>query len=1412
MVTEIETSTRSSALVAPLLISKARSRGSSEASRLSRHTSSSRGSDRTAASQSQMTPPATPNGSQEDLNIPAEPSQLVFHNFLRAFYPFQPTYAVSDSTVTLPLNEGDVILVHSIHTNGWADGTLLVSGARGWLPTNYCEAYEPESMRNLLMALLNFWDLLRSGFTTDSEVFGNQEFMRGIIAGVRYLLEKSNCLTRESPMVQSGEKLRRNRKALLSDLSALVKTAKRLQEFTSENPTELEPDDVNDVIDEMILKAFKIVVRGVRFLDIWEDEVRTRQIPLHRVMATVAEEAYNPPTPPAESTSFEGRPQPDPAYDAESRRASSQSSASGFAGPQISEGQIKRLSHKRISGAYTNNNNSRPLSFTRPSSIHTKRQSISHRVSVTLSAAQRQSLVSERLSNSHDKFLSFLGAFIGQLQHHGQPSSATVKQALSAGKDLLTVIDAVSAHDTKSAESLNQSRDAMSDSINKLVAAVQAILKTSGADEEDLMMPRENERLSAEATDCVKATGECVARTKYVIERIGDFEFEPNRGLGIDIASITISEEKPMPLVPAEPATRPPPPPLIIPAYEKPLPEVPLGSPPADQSSRATYAGREPAAQDEMVDSADSSSARSSRRSLLPPLPSMTSPLMPQDGYSPTDTSSVHDGEFKAPRSGSIAVSTTGTSSTYLGGMRDSESSLVSQTSTRATTPDIAIHAPRTQPSISNLSSTGSLSTVPDDGDDFESKVLEKTFAHELLHNKEGQITGGTLPALVERMTTHDSTPDSVFVSTFYLTFRLFATPIELATALVDRFEYVGESPHIAGPVRLRVYNVFKGWLESHWRELSDHDALPIIKPFAEEKLGKILPGAGRRLLELAKMVSSNEGPLVPRQVSSMGKTSTSISQYVPADAPIPEKSMSKSQIAILKNWKMGGSNPSILEFDPLELARQLTIKEMNIFCSIMPEELLGSEWTKRSGSNAVNVRAMSTLSTDLSNLVADTILQYDDVKKRAVVIKHWIKIAQRCFELNNYDTLMAIICSLNSSTILRLKRTWDGVSQKRKDMLKRLQSVVEPDKNYANLRKRLHDHVPPCLPFVGTYLTDLTFVDAGNPATKQLPGSRDSNSMSVINFDKHARTAKIIGELQRFQIPYRLHEVQELQEWIQAQIVRVKSSSEHENGVYYTTPIRAQEKRSIQEVKGAYKEQRMTLLVKYNAHLLQSRHLCHNSKSIKPSRSNNGILSPREHMAFYHHVGVARLDWKFKGWCLRRRATNSTVDTGGPLGLHLLFLSAGLLANLIFVHGLQGGSIKIWRRGTDAALFRPQSWLHLDPAFKNAYLDVAERPDADLAIQEDVKCSEFEIEISLEDERMAVACFNFLCSDELKPTRKLGPYIFCDYACTVFSDHIFGISSEADNILISLDRFLHTNVLTWIEFVARKRSLYYLT
>ncbi|KAH6667408.1 putative cell division control protein 25 [Halenospora varia] len=179
----------------------------------------------------------------------------------------------------------------------------------------------------------------------------------------------------------------------------------------------------------------------------------------------------------------------------------------------------------------------------------------------------------------------------------------------------------------------------------------------------------------------------------------------------------------------------------------------------------------------------------------------------------------------------------------------------------------------------------------------------------------------------------------------------------------------------------------------------------------------------------------------------------------------------------------------------------------------------------------------MSTLSTDLFNLVIDTIVQHDDAMERAAIISHWIMIAHKCLELNNFNSLMIAISSFNHCSIGRLKRTWNIVSQKRKDMLKDLQAIGEPGRNFAVLRDRIRNLVPPCLPFIEIYLKDL-FIVGGNPATEQLPGIGENKGKQIINFDKHIQTAKTVGELQRFQAPYRLMEVPELQEWILAQMV----------------------------------------------------------------------------------------------------------------------------------------------------------------------------------------------------------------------------------------------------------------------------------
>lgn len=180
----------SSAVVAPLNIQKSPKRSRVAVFEHSRH--SSRGSHSIRSqSQSQISPPLTPKTSSEVM-AQQMPQQPVFHNYLRAFYHYNPTSTVSSSTdessITVAIKQGDVILVHSVHPNGWADGTLLATGSRGWLPTNYCEPYDHPAVRNLLNALTHLWDLVRDGENGDLLAFMKQDYVRGMISGIRFFL------------------------------------------------------------------------------------------------------------------------------------------------------------------------------------------------------------------------------------------------------------------------------------------------------------------------------------------------------------------------------------------------------------------------------------------------------------------------------------------------------------------------------------------------------------------------------------------------------------------------------------------------------------------------------------------------------------------------------------------------------------------------------------------------------------------------------------------------------------------------------------------------------------------------------------------------------------------------------------------------------------------------------------------------------------------------------------------------------------------------------------------------------------------------------------------------------------------------------------------------------------------------
>ncbi|KAK4575372.1 Ras guanine nucleotide exchange factor bud5 [Recurvomyces mirabilis] len=1097
-----------------------------------------------------MTPPESPVYSHDASDT--LPAPALFHNYLRAFYPFEAP-ADSDSgddalLMTVTIKPGDLILVHSVHANGWADGTVVTTGERGWLPTNYCEAYDHPYLRNLLNAMTQFWDLIGANEDANLSTFVRQDYIRGLIAGVRYLLEHADCLHRDASLVQGHTGIRRMRKGLLADLSNLVQIAKGLQETISEP---FAGEVVHYLLDDVITKAFKVVTRAVGFADMWAKEI-------------------------AESRSE---------TDSQDTRDSRKAGASSFESLQLAidtSAPYTAQTDRRVDSAKVVPIDQGKLSDSEETSSHQTIQEanghtadLSERPTITRSGTTSYrlstidnesptstSLASGQLSQAHDECISHIGAFIG---HHLQarPTAEladTTERVVLACRALLAAVDVVLARDSQHSASVHQARIEFQLKLEEVVKATRNVFTFSDSEGGNaVMLPEQTNRLVAVGTSLIRTAGECVARTKNLIEQIGDVELNKQSNQIDERPTTAIATS---PSTASEASAQP----RILTSFQKRLSRKVLPSLPAsglasstsvDNVEQAPEGGNAgPGAIDERPSTADSHRAKATpsmrRRSRIRLShngisgASLKSPTMP----------AIFQVDEDPSRKNSAGLSIAGSAETFRSSMRHSGISAVSEVSTRATTPDHDKAPLSPDPGLlDSFHSISSLHTAESDPlNDAETQLLQKTFASELTLNKDGQITGGTLPALIEQLTIHDVAPDPQFVTAFYLTFRMFATPRDFAQTLIARFDYIGDSAAIAKPVRLRVYNVFKGWMETYWSADADKDALGEIRYFALHKLKAHLPSAADRLLETIRKIteSYHSGEHTGQLVSGIGKTSIAAQQATNEEAPEPM--VSKAQLNLLRAAEKGGLVCSVLEFEPLELARQFSLMTSKIYCAIQPEELLSLDWGTRGTNKARNVRAMCSMNTDLAHIVGDSILAPDDAKKRAVVVKHWSKVATHCLDLNNYDSLMAIMCSLNTSVVQRLKRTWELVSKKTRARLAELNAIIDVSRNSVALRRRLETPVAPCIPFLGIYLTDLTFLDVGNPKTRELPGaaSDDGQTVSVINFDKYMRMAKVISHLQKFQVPYSLRPVQEMQAWIESHMSRMRESNDQMVGKFH--------------------------------------------------------------------------------------------------------------------------------------------------------------------------------------------------------------------------------------------------------------------
>ncbi|XP_039677482.1 RAS guanyl-releasing protein 2-like isoform X4 [Perca fluviatilis] len=113
---------------------------------------------------------------------------------------------------------------------------------------------------------------------------------------------------------------------------------------------------------------------------------------------------------------------------------------------------------------------------------------------------------------------------------------------------------------------------------------------------------------------------------------------------------------------------------------------------------------------------------------------------------------------------------------------------------------------------------------------------------------------------------------------------------------------------------------------------------------------------------------------------------------------------------------------------DSCELAEHLTYLEYKSFCKILFQDYHSFVMHGCTVDNPILERFI-TLFNSVSQWIQLMVLSKPTAPQRAAVISHFIRVAQKLLQLQNFNTLMAVVGGLSNSSISRLKDTQSHIS-----------------------------------------------------------------------------------------------------------------------------------------------------------------------------------------------------------------------------------------------------------------------------------------------------------------------------------------------------------------------------------------------
>ncbi|KAK9517988.1 hypothetical protein VZT92_023317 [Zoarces viviparus] len=377
-------------------------------------------------------------------------------------------------------------------------------------------------------------------------------------------------------------------------------------------------------------------------------------------------------------------------------------------------------------------------------------------------------------------------------------------------------------------------------------------------------------------------------------------------------------------------------------------------------------------------------------------------------------------------------------------------------------------------------------------------------------------ITSASLDTLIHNLVpTADYYPEKAYVFTFLLSARLFIPPPELLARVCElciKQQQLDQSPLDTAKVRKfgpKILQLLTEWTETFPTDFRDEKMVGHLKDIVhriapcDEAYWKTLNQVLQKLSQRLALMSQGE-----ESILKVSLNASSISDKLVAFKTKPPH-IQKDMLSICN--------------DPYTLAQQLTHVELEHLSHIGPEEFVQafvqkdpldgtqpcfSDQKKKTSNLEAYVRWFNRL----CYLVATEICMPAKKKQRAQVIEFFIDVARECFNIGNFNSLMAIISGMNMSPVSRLKKTW-GKAKTAKFFI--LEHQMDPTGNFYNYRTALRgaahrsrtansNRERIVIPFFSLLIKDIYFLNEG--CTNRLPNGH-------VNFEKFVELARQVRE-----------------------------------------------------------------------------------------------------------------------------------------------------------------------------------------------------------------------------------------------------------------------------------------------------------